>query len=56
MLHLIARGASNAEIARLFSLGPKTVADYVSNILQKLQIADRKQAAPRAREAGRGGG
>ena len=54
MLHLIAKGASNAEIARLLGLSPKTVANYVSNILHKLRVADRKEAALRAREAGLG--
>ena len=54
MLHLMAKGASNAEIARLLSLSPKTVANYVSNIFHKLQVADRKEAALRAREAGLG--
>jgi DNA-binding NarL/FixJ family response regulator len=54
MLHLMAKGASNAEIGRLLSLRPKTVANYVSNILHKLQVADRKEAAVRAREAGLG--
>jgi DNA-binding NarL/FixJ family response regulator len=54
MLHLMAKGASNAEIARLLSLSSKTVANYVSNILHKLQVADRKEAALRAREAGLG--
>ena len=54
MLHLMGKGASNAEIARLLSLSPKTVANYVSNILHKLQVADRKEAALRAREAGLG--
>ena len=52
MLHLMAQGASNAEIARLLSLSPKTVANYVSNILHKLQVADRKEAADRARGVG----
>lgn len=52
MLHLMAKGASNAEIARLLSLSTKTVANYVSNILHKLQVADRKEATARAREAG----
>ena len=52
MLHLMAKGASNSEIARLLSLSTKTVANYVSNILHKLQVADRKEAALRAREAG----
>jgi DNA-binding NarL/FixJ family response regulator len=56
MLHLMAKGASNAEIARLLSLSPKTVANYVSNILHKLQVADRKEAMMRAHEAGLGQG
>jgi len=52
ILHLMARGASNAEISRLLSLSPKTVANYVSNVLHKLRIADREEAIIRAREAG----
>ena len=56
MVHLIARGASNAEIARLLSLSAKTVANYVSNILSKLQAADREEVVLRAREAGLGQG
>jgi len=55
ILHLMAKGASNAEIAILLSLSGKTVANYVSNILVKLQVADRKEAARRARESGLGG-
>jgi DNA-binding NarL/FixJ family response regulator len=61
MLHLMAQGASNAEISRLLSLSVKTVANYVStvanyvsNILHKLQVADRKGPVARAREAGLG--
>jgi DNA-binding NarL/FixJ family response regulator len=54
LLHLMARGASNAEIGRLLSLSPKTVANYVSNVLHKLQVADREGAIVRAREAGLG--
>jgi DNA-binding NarL/FixJ family response regulator len=52
ILQLIARGKSNAEIAHELSLSPKTVYNYVSNILSKLQVADRAQAIIRAREAG----
>jgi len=52
ILHLIARGAGNAEIARLLDVSPKTVANYVSNILHKLHSADRSEAVARAREAG----
>ena len=54
MVHLMARGASNAEIARLLSLSAKTVANYVSNILSKLQATDREEVVLRAREAGLG--
>jgi len=52
ILQLIARGQSNVAIARELSLSPKTVYNYVSNILSKLQVADRAQAIIRAREAG----
>lgn len=52
ILQLIARGQSNADIARELSLSPKTVYNYASNILNKLQVADRAQAIIRAREAG----
>jgi DNA-binding NarL/FixJ family response regulator len=36
------------------ALESKTVANYVSNILHKLQVADRKEATMRVREAGLG--
>lgn len=52
VLHLIARGASNATIARELSLSPKTVGNYVSNVFGKLQVADRAEAIVCAREAG----
>lgn len=52
VLHLIAKGSSNAEISRLLSLNARTVANYVSNILAKLQVADREEAIRRVREAG----
>lgn len=52
ILHLLARNASNAEIADVLYLTPKTVSNYVSAILGKLQVADRAQAILRAREAG----
>lgn len=56
ILDLIAQGRSNADIARRLSLSAKTVANHVSNILSKLQVADRVQAMLRAREAGLGQG
>lgn len=52
----VAAGMTNAEIgARLF-LSPKTVANNISMILDKLQLAHRGEAIIRAREAGFGGG
>jgi DNA-binding NarL/FixJ family response regulator len=56
ILDLIARGASNHEIATRFTLSEKTVRNYVSTILTKLQVAHRAQAIVRAREAGLGVG
>jgi two-component system, NarL family, response regulator LiaR len=45
VLRLIAQGKSNREIARAFVLSEKTVKTHVSNILAKLQLSDRTQAA-----------
>ena len=54
VLTLISQGMTNAEIAGRLSLSLKTVRNHVSNILNKLQVSDRLQAALRAREAGLG--
>jgi len=54
ILSLIARGKSNLAIAQDLSLSPKTVANHVSNIFAKLQVADRAEAIIRARDAGMG--
>jgi DNA-binding NarL/FixJ family response regulator len=54
ILGLIAQGRPNPAIARTLSLSPKTVANYVSAIFAKLQVADRAEAMIRAREAGLG--
>jgi DNA-binding NarL/FixJ family response regulator len=50
VLERIAEGSSNARIARDLGLSVKTVQNYVSRILDKLQVADRTQAALHARD------
>lgn len=54
ILDLIAQGHNNLVISSKLSLSIKTVQNYVSSILTKLQVADRSQAIVRAREAGLG--
>jgi NarL family two-component system response regulator LiaR len=45
VLSELARGRSNKEIAKELSIGEETVKTHVSNILSKLHLADRTQAA-----------
>ncbi len=54
ILNLIAQGSNNTEIADRLVLSPKTIRNHISNIFNKLQVADRAQAIVRAREAGLG--
>lgn len=49
VLAQVANGRSNAEIARELGLSLKTVQNHVSNVLAKLQLRDRTQAALRMR-------
>ena len=44
-LRLIARGLTNQEIAQALSVAERTIAKYVSSILEKLHLANRTQAA-----------
>jgi DNA-binding NarL/FixJ family response regulator len=48
VLEMLANGSSNAQIARSLGLSLKTIQNYVSRILDKLQVSDRTQAALRA--------
>lgn len=45
VLRLLAEGKSNKEIANQLSIGEKTVKTHVSNILSKLNVSSRTQAA-----------
>jgi DNA-binding NarL/FixJ family response regulator len=54
VLDLIANGSNNNQIANQLSISPKTVRNHVSNIFNKLQVADRAQAIIKAREQGLG--
>jgi DNA-binding NarL/FixJ family response regulator len=44
VLYLMAGGSVNAEISDRLELSGKTVSNYVTNILNKLQVADRSEA------------
>jgi DNA-binding NarL/FixJ family response regulator len=52
VLKLVASGKDNAEIARVLFISPKTVKNHISNILMKLQIENRIQAAVYAVRSG----
>jgi two-component system, NarL family, nitrate/nitrite response regulator NarL len=50
ILKLVAKAHSNKEIANSLNLSEKTVKHYMTNILQKLQVRNRVEAAVRARD------
>ena len=52
VLKLVANGNDNATIARELHISPKTVKNHISNILMKLQIENRIQAAVYAVRSG----
>jgi DNA-binding NarL/FixJ family response regulator len=52
VLKLIANGKDNAQIAAELHISPKTVKNHISNILMKLQIENRIQAAVYAVRSG----
>jgi DNA-binding NarL/FixJ family response regulator len=52
VLRLIAQGATNREIAEALVISEGTVKNHISNILSRLGLRDRTQAAIYAREHG----
>lgn len=52
VLRLLAQGKANKEIAHELSIGEKTVKTHVSNILSKLNVSSRTQAALHAARIG----
>jgi DNA-binding NarL/FixJ family response regulator len=52
IMSLLGSGASNKEIADRLNLAEGTVKNHVTNILTKLDVRDRTQAAIRARQLG----
>lgn len=54
ILELLTYHLTNQEIADRLSISLKTARNHVSNILNKLQVADRAEAIMRARKAGMG--
>ena len=52
MLRLLAAGRTNAQIGTELFISPKTASVHVSNILRKLGVSGRAQAAATAERAG----
>jgi LuxR family maltose regulon positive regulatory protein len=52
VLHLMALGRTNAEIARQLIVAPGTVKAHTASIYQKLDAANRTEAVARARQIG----
>ena len=52
ILHLIAKGCRNREIAAMLHLAEGTVKNYVSSLMRKMYVEDRVQVVVRAKELG----
>jgi len=51
VLHYLAESRSNGQIGELMGVSAKTVSNYVTLVLNKLQVVDRNEAARMARRA-----
>ncbi|MGY1780860.1 response regulator transcription factor [Geodermatophilus sp. SYSU D01036] len=51
-LRLLAAGRSTAQIAAALSLSPNTVRARIHHLRAKLDVTDRQQVVPRARDLG----
>jgi LuxR family maltose regulon positive regulatory protein len=52
VLHLIATGRTNQEIARQLIVAPGTIKAHAASIFRKLDVANRTEAVARARQLG----
>lgn len=52
ILQLVARGLTNKEIGRVFGISGNTARNHVNNIIEKLQVSDRTEAATIAMRQG----
>lgn len=50
MLHALADGLTNKEIARRFDVSPNTVKTHVSSLYEKLEVSRRTQAVQKAKD------
>ncbi|CAM4459186.1 response regulator transcription factor [Paenibacillus tarimensis] len=50
VLGLVVEGCSNSDISKRLELSPKTVSNYLTNIYNKLQVADRAEAIAKVKE------
>lgn len=55
VLWLLAQGLNNQQVAERMGISLKTARNHVSNILGRLQVADRTEAVARAVPAGLSG-
>ena len=52
MLALVANAHTNREIGEVLFMSPKTASVHVTNVLRKLDVGSRREAARLARELG----